>query len=69
MSFIQREMDRINAALGDERTNPKYAELYAAQQALAWVSDPQNFRAPFASVMGIQEVPTDCLAEPCPATF
>ncbi len=66
MSFIQRELDRIHASLGTERDNAKYAALYAAQQALAWALEPGGFKAPYSSIMGIQEEPKDYRAEPCP---
>lgn len=45
--FIERELDRIHATLGDQRTNPDYAKLCAAQHALAWEMKPQSFKAPF----------------------
>ena len=66
MSFIQRELDRIGDAL---RSNPQandYDRLYAAQQALAWASDPQGFRPPFASIRGTQEGSEGCSAPPHP---
>ncbi len=50
MSFIQRELDRINSLLGDG-SNPHYAELYAAQQALAWALEPTGYKAPLDAVM------------------
>jgi hypothetical protein len=48
MLFVQRELSRIQGAL-TSATPPKcYAELYAAQQALAWVLDSDTFKAPHA---------------------
>ena len=55
MSFIQRELDRIGRALRGPLEGDEYDRLYAAQQALSWAADPVMFRAPYASVMGIQE--------------
>jgi hypothetical protein len=69
ISFVQRELDRIHNALGDERTNPKYPELYAAQQALAWALDPRCARSPFDTVMGTQEAKEDCPEYPHPVPF
>lgn len=60
MSFIRRELDRIGAALRDPQSSNCRAELYAAQQALAWASEPVGFAAPYATIMGIQEAPIDC---------
>ena len=47
MSFVQRELDRIGDALRQPQPNNRYAELYAAQQALIWATDPTNFKAPY----------------------
>ncbi len=68
-SFVQRELDRIHNALGDERTNPKYPEMYAAQQALAWALEPSGFRSPFDSVMGTQEAKEGCPGYRHPVPF
>jgi hypothetical protein len=62
MSFIQRELDRIGAALTQPQPGPEYAELYAAQQALVWALEPTGFKAPYdaivrASILGGSE---DC---------
>lgn len=54
MSFVQRELDRIRSALSSN--SERYAELYAAQQALAWVLEPTGFKPPFETItMGTQE--------------
>lgn len=45
MSFIQRELDSVSAALRDSANADRYEQLYAAQQALAWALEPQGFRA------------------------
>lgn len=62
MGFLEREMDRIRAALLEKPDEPGYDLLYAAQQALAWATDPQNFKAPYDLLMGIQEGSKDCSA-------
>lgn len=63
MSFIQRELDRISAALVETPTANDYDSLYAAQQALSWALEPTGIKAPFAMIRGIQEVTADCLAD------
>jgi len=62
MGFIERELDRIAAAIADPTKEAKRGELYAAQQALKWTTEPQGFAAPFDVVMG--NPPTGTLAEP-----
>ncbi len=47
MSFIQRELDRVGIALQQSEPNPRYAELYAVQQALMWALEPSGFKAPY----------------------
>ena len=54
MSFIQRELDRIGEALRADAEAADYDRLYAAQQALAWVTDPQGFKSPF-QMIGCQQ--------------
>lgn len=52
MSFIQRELDRIGDTL---RANPDasdYDQLYAAQQALSWATDPESFKSPMKLLRG-----------------
>ena len=56
MSFLQRELDRIREALLSERDGEIYDRLYAAQQALAWASDPTGFRSPFNTITGAEAV-------------
>jgi len=46
MSFIQRELDKIAVALREPRPADEYRQLYAAQQALSWASEPTGFKAP-----------------------
>jgi hypothetical protein len=54
MIYLQRELDCIGDAL--RRTpicDPRYVELYAAQQALSWVSDPLGFK-PWLHLFGVE---------------
>lgn len=53
MSFIQRELDRISAALQSDPDDKDYDRLYAAQQALAWALDPLNFAHPMRVIKGL----------------
>jgi hypothetical protein len=66
MSFIQRELDRIGEALRQPQPGNRYAELYAAQQALARASEPTGFASPYKLITGTREGSTDCLADPRP---
>lgn len=60
MSFIQRELDRIEVAMKQPQFGDSYEKLYAARQALAWALEPIGFAAPFASITGNPEAPIDC---------
>ncbi len=61
MSFIQRELDRIQSALGAAQETNR-AALLAAQQALSWVLDPSAFQPPLFSITGNSEDSEDCSA-------
>lgn len=56
MSFLQREIDRIRAAL-TEPPSADHAELYAAQQALAWALEPTGFKSPYELIRGLPPKP------------
>lgn len=60
MSFIKRELNRISGALRDSRHEENRDALYAAQQALSWAQDPNSFRTPYGTIMGIREGSEDC---------
>lgn len=66
MTYIQRELERLERALDNGVGNPRYPEIYAARQALAWAVDPEAFRAPYAYLNGTPEGSADCPAGPCP---
>ncbi len=51
MSFIQRELDRLNAAIIPDK--PNQDRLYAAQQALAWALEPSGIKLPYEMITGI----------------
>ncbi len=62
MSFMQREIERLNSAINSglgERS-----ELYAAQQALSWAMEPGGIKSPYAMIMGTRVNSEDCLAHP-----
>lgn len=46
MSHIKEEADRLRSALLHTPFGEKYNELYAAQAALAFASDPVMFESP-----------------------
>lgn len=61
MSFIQRELDKIEKALHEPQHKDKYDQLYAAQQALAWALEPQGFRNPYNTILDIPALTADDL--------
>ena len=47
MGFIEREVNRIEAALlAAPEPSERFGQLFAAQQALKWATEPQGFAAP-----------------------
>jgi hypothetical protein len=64
MSFVQREADRIRSALQNTPLGGDFDRLYAAQQALAWIADPDWFSSPLdmiqRSLNGTLEGSRDC---------
>lgn len=52
MPALQDELDRIGDALRAKPPHPRRAELYAAQQALAWALDPASAARPLAVFTG-----------------
>lgn len=61
MSFVTRELARIQSALNDP-SDANRAALFAAQQALAWSLEPSAFRSPLYSITGNLEDSEDCSA-------
>ena len=62
--FIERELERISAALREPRFADQYDQLYAAQQALSWALEPGGFKRPYDMVTGTQADSADCSADP-----
>ena len=62
MSFIQRELERLGRALCADPRPERQAELYAAQQALAWALDPSVAMPPYDHLITrpIAVADTDC---------
>jgi hypothetical protein len=63
MSFIARELEKLNSDLCTNPKGDRYAEIYAAQQALAWALDPKSVKSPTTLLMGIQADSVDCLVD------
>ena len=60
MGFVKRELAKLSRALDEGVGNPRYPEIYAAQQALAWALEPTGYRAPMAYLTDIPEGSVDC---------
>lgn len=70
MGFLEREIDRIRAALLLTPPGLQYDRLYAAQQALAWAGDPDGFKGPYDLIMkGTPEDSKDCSVRSHPPAF
>ena len=52
VGFVGRELDRIAVALREPQPPKRYAELYAAQQALSWALEPEGFMSPHDLLTG-----------------
>lgn len=52
MSYIQREIDKLNRDLIAAKTSDQELQLRAAQQALVWVLDPLAFKSPWTMITG-----------------
>ncbi len=66
MSFLQRELDRVQRALRDPSNSDRYDEFYAAQQALAWASEPNGYASPMKMLTDILGDSEGCSAPPRP---
>jgi len=62
MSFVQRELNRIESALREcePHADGLYDRLYAAQRALSWALEPTGSKAPYSAIMGTPEGSKDC---------
>jgi hypothetical protein len=63
MSFIQRELQRLGRALRNAPDGGDYAEIYAAQQALAWVLEPAVVQRPSLLLTSSEVGEADCWAD------
>lgn len=68
MRRVEDELHRLRVAMLD-RTNPRHAEYWAAQQALSWVLDQEAFAPPFFAVSRSAEGSEDCSAQHRPQSF
>lgn len=67
MSVTQEEADRLRSALTTTPLGARFDELYAAQQALAWATDPEHLESPLNMIRRFSgdtaEGSTSCLSE------
>lgn len=56
MSYIQREIDRLNAQICQAPAVDHYDKFKAAMQALKWALDPVANRSPFELITWNDEV-------------
>ncbi len=66
MSFVKRELIRIQQELTRTRGQDVHGKLYIAQQALDWALDPTAYKSPYDMIMGIHQEKEDCSVEPRP---
>ena len=66
MGFIERELARLGAAIVDPSNAERRDQLYAAQQALGWATEPTGVKSSYDMIMGIPGEPGDCPGEPRP---
>lgn len=65
MGFIQRELDRLSAALQNPQSETHRAEIISARCALAWAMEPELIKAPsdaIGYISGTAAGSADCLA-------
>jgi hypothetical protein len=66
VKHIETELHRIEGRLAGSPDAFEHAGLYAAQQALRWAAQPDDYASPFAVVTGSGEDSTDCSARSRP---
>ncbi len=66
MEHVHAELRRLSMRLANFPHPNEHAGLYAAQQALWWALNPEQFAPPFRTVTGIEEGSTDYCADSCP---
>ena len=62
MEHIERELRLIEKRLAGYPDPFEHAGLYAAQQALCWAAQPDNFASPYAVIVGSEAGSKDCSA-------
>ena len=55
MEHTTKEADRLRSALLQTPVGDRFYQFLAAQQALAWMSDPETFKSPYDLVSGNPE--------------
>lgn len=55
MRLVEKELDRIGSVLRQANPVAQYGQLYAAQQALLWVLDPETYNAPYDMLMQVSD--------------
>jgi hypothetical protein len=51
MSFIQRELEKIEIAMRGPVSPSAYSQLYAQSQALSWALEPNGYATPSEVVL------------------
>lgn len=57
MQTIDKELNRISAALRQPCGPDQYTQLYAAQQALSWAKLPDEFMSPYDAIVSGRVIP------------
>jgi hypothetical protein len=65
MGFVERELMSLNRAIVSEENEWVRAKLYAAQQALSWVIEPDGFASPIQMIKGTLGEKADCQGYSC----
>jgi alkylhydroperoxidase family enzyme len=60
MSFIQRELDRLSAAMREPCSTDIYDRLSTAQQALAWALEPTVIAELYTTITRREAGAEDC---------
>lgn len=49
--IIRNELENLSFALRKPLPHDRYCQLYAAQQALSWVNDPEAYASPYLTIV------------------
>ena len=63
MSFVQKEINRIQNKLKTVIDTPTNDRLFAAQRSLLWSLDPNAVQSPYDMIMGMAANSEDCSDE------